>query len=55
MPGVGERVERNAGVGLVLYPSMAESWRECGEVWSPVSSKIVMARLKLYDGQIEAM
>ena len=49
VPGVGERVERNEGVGLVLDPSMVESWRECGEVWSPVSSRIVMARLMLCD------
>ena len=49
VPGVGERVERNEGVWLVLDLSMAERWRECGEVWSPVSSRIVMARLKLCD------
>ncbi len=42
----GERVERNEGVGLVLDPNMAESWRECGEVWSAVSSRIVTARLR---------
>ncbi len=32
VPAAGERVERNEGVGLVLDPIMAESWRECGEV-----------------------
>ena len=28
VPGVGERVERNEGVGLVLDLSTAESWRD---------------------------
>ncbi len=47
MTGDDERVERNEEVGLVLDPNMAESWRECGEVWSAVSSRIVTARLRL--------
>ena len=49
IPGQGERVERNEGVGIVLDPSMAESWRECGEVWNPISSRIVTARLRICD------
>ena len=38
---------RNQGVGIVLDPAMATSWRESGEVWKAVSSRIVSARLKL--------
>ena len=28
---------------------MGEIWRECGEVWNPVSSRIVAARLRICD------
>ena len=40
VPAEGEKVQRNEGVG---------SWRDCGEVWKPVSSRIVTARLRLSD------
>ena len=49
IPGDGEKVERNEGVGIVLDPCMAENWKESGEVWNPISSRIVTARLKLCD------
>ncbi len=42
VPAAGERVERNEGVGLVLDPIMAESWRECGEVWSGALNCLVV-------------
>ena len=38
VPECGERVERN---GIVLDPSMVTCWKNGGEVWSPVSSRIV--------------
>ena len=47
MPGEGEKVERNEGVGIVLDPGMADSWRQGGEQWKPVRSRIVTVRLKL--------
>ena len=38
---------RNEGVGIVLDPAMATSWRESGEVWEAVNSRIVSSHLKL--------
>ena len=38
---------RNEGVGIVLDPAMSTSWKESGEVWEAVNSRIVSARLKL--------
>ena len=32
VPGTGEKVERNVGVGTVLDPSMVSCWRDAGEV-----------------------
>ena len=34
-------------MGIVLDPGLADSWRQGGEQWKPVSSRIVTARLKL--------
>ena len=39
----------NEGVGILLNGEAA-AWRRAGEVWSPVSSRIVTARLKWPDG-----
>ena len=52
VPGAGERVERNEGVGIVLSPSMVRCWKDGGSVWNPVSSRIVSARLKLGESGI---
>ena len=38
---------RNEGVGIVLDPALTVAWRDAGEVWKAVSSRIVCARLKL--------
>jgi hypothetical protein len=54
IPDGGDRVERNEGVGIVLDPSLAKVWRNSGEEWSPISSRIVSARLKLNDGNARA-
>ena len=37
---------RNEGVGIVLEPRVAAAWRESGEVWEAVSSRLVTARFK---------
>ena len=34
VPGAGERVERNEGVGIVLSPSMVRCWKDGGSVWN---------------------
>ncbi len=47
VPVGDEAVERNDGVGIVLDPVMAQIWKDSGEVWKPVSSHIVYARLEL--------
>ena len=41
------RIERNEGVGIMLDPDMVVCWRNGGEVWNPVSSRVVYARLNL--------
>ena len=46
-PRDGELIERRAGVGIVLDPVMTQAWRDAGEVWKAVSSRVVTARLKL--------
>ena len=50
VPGEGVKVERNEGVAVVLDPCMVKNWKDGGEVWEPVSSRVVSARLKLSDG-----
>ena len=47
VPGDAQRVERNAGVGIVLHPQMTAAWRSEGEEWRAVSSRIITARAKL--------
>ena len=37
---------RNEGVGILLDPKATAAWRNAGEVWEAVSSRIVTARLK---------
>ncbi len=44
VPAEDEAVERNEGAGIVLDPDMARLWKEGGEVWKPISSRIVSAR-----------
>ena len=47
VPVGDEAVERNEGVGIVLHSGMAKVWKDSGEVWKPVSSRIVYARIEL--------
>ena len=50
-PGEGEQVRRGEGVGIVLSPEAARAWREGGGEWSPVSTRMVTARLKMRRGK----
>ena len=50
-PGEGEQVRRGEGVGIVLSPEAARAWKEGGGEWSPVSSRMVTARLKMRGGK----
>ena len=47
LPDDDSPMVRNEGVGIVLDREMTAAWREAGEVWEAVSSRIVCARLKL--------
>ena len=47
MPGEGEPAHGGEGVGLVLNPAATQAWRQGGEVWEPVSPRIVAAKLKV--------
>ena len=42
-------VHRNEGVGILLDPAMTQAWRRGGESWSAVSSRLVVAHLKIAD------
>ena len=47
IPAGGEPVRRNAGVGILLNPTMAAAWRDSGEWWRAVSSRIVSVCIQL--------
>ena len=47
LPKEGESFQRSEGVGIVLSPKAAKAWRDGGEQWEPVSSRVVTARLRL--------
>ena len=44
---------RNEGVGIVLDPALAASWRAAGEDWIAVSPRVVRARLKIGTEQVD--
>ena len=46
-PIVGDRGLRNEGVGIALDAKATAAWKEAGESWEAVSSRIVTARLLL--------
>ena len=46
LPGDGEPLLRNEGVGIVLDQSVTVAWKNAGECWEAVSSRIVTARLQ---------
>ena len=47
LPKDGEPAVRNEGVGILLDERATAAWKEVGEVWDAISSRIVTARLKL--------
>ena len=47
VPAEGEPARRNEGVGIWLDADMADAWRDGGEQWRAVSSRIVLARTLL--------
>ena len=51
LPGEGEPVRRGEGVGIVLSPEATRAWRDGGEQWEAISSRIVTARLKMKGGR----
>ena len=52
--GESQTAEQNEGVGIILDPQMTTAWKEAGEIWKAVSSRIVTARIKIA-GQDGAM
>ena len=46
LPGDQERASRNEGVGIALDEKATVAWKNAGEVWEAVSSRIISARLK---------
>ena len=46
LPSEEERFMRNEGVGIALDETATAAWRDAGEVWEAVSSRVIMARLK---------
>ena len=46
VPEHGDVAARSEGVGILLDEQATAAWRQSGEVWKAVSSKIFMARLK---------
>ena len=48
VPSSDDAVTRREGVGLVLDVRATAAWRMAGEVWKPVSSRVIMARLKWF-------
>ena len=47
LPSEGEEAKRNERVGILLDKRATEGWKEAGEEWEAMSSRIVTARLKL--------
>ena len=47
VPAADGAVLHREGVGIVLNPVMTMAWRNAGEVWNAVSSRIVTVRLLL--------
>ena len=49
LPGDQERAIRNEGVGIALDEKATVAWKDAGEVWEAVSSRIISARFKWVD------
>lgn len=46
LPASEDMAIRNEGVGILLDGRAAAAWRQAGEVWEAVSSRVITARLK---------
>ena len=46
LPEHGDVAVKNEGIGILLDERATAAWRQGGEVWKAVSSRIVMASLK---------
>ena len=46
IPGAGDVVARREGVGIVLDKRATAAWKLAGKLWKPVSSRVIMVRLK---------
>ena len=46
MPEGDAVAHRGEGVGIFLDSMASEAWRQAGEVWKAISSRIVLARLR---------
>ena len=46
LPEDQEKASRNEGVGIALDEKATVAWKNAGEVWEAVSSRIISARLK---------
>ena len=49
LPGGQERASKNEGAGIALDEKATVAWKDAGEVWEAVSSRIISARLKWID------
>ena len=45
-PGAGDVIAKREDVGLVINKRATAVWRAADEVWKPVNSRVIMARLK---------
>ena len=48
IPADGELVQKTTGVGILLNPTMAAAWRDSGEYWRVVSSRIVSVHIQFH-------
>ena len=46
LPGNAEIATRREGVGIALDERATQAWKNAGEIWEAISSRIVVARLK---------
>ena len=47
LPEESAQQMRNEGVGILLDKDATAAWKDAGEIWEAVSSRVVMARLKV--------
>ena len=50
---VGGDARRGEGVGIIMDHRMTDTWRDAGEQWSTVSSRIVSAHFRLARDPVE--